>query len=168
MILRRAKFSSVFIVGKRFVLLLSFVILPLSVFAYAEIKRVSTRYYLTDQLTRIPEYFTGKEYTGNRIILRTNVVREGLYFAFPLDKKFHQFPASTKIILSVIHAGNPIARAFTFDLPVDRKGKKEILLGITGKDWPSAETKPIAWEIVVKNITGKLLAQKKSFLWDHE
>ena len=32
----------------------------------------------------------------------------------------------------------------------------------------SAETKPIAWEIAVKNITGKLLAQKKSFLWDHE
>ena len=100
--------------------------------------------------------------------MRTNKVRDGLYFSFPLDKKFHQFPGSTKIILSVIHSGNPKARAFTFELPVDRKGKKEILLGITGQDWPSAETKPLAWEIAVKNIAGKLLARKKSFLWDHD
>ena len=94
MILRRAKFSSVFIVGKRFVLLLSFVILPLSVFAYAEIKRVSTRYYLTDQLTRIPEYFTGKEYTGNRIFCRSNLEREGLYFSFPLNQELLQLPSA--------------------------------------------------------------------------
>lgn len=154
--------------GKRLVLLLIFVILPISVFAFTEIKKVSTRYYLADQLTRIPEYFTGKEYTGNRIILRTNVEREGFYFSFPLDKKFYKFPASTRVFLSVIHSGNPIAKAFTFELPVDRKGKKEILLGITGKDWPSSETNTLAWKIEVKNRAGKLLAHKKSFLWDHD
>ena len=156
------------IVGKQFVLLCTLVICFLSSFASKEIDKVSFQYFNSEQLTRLPEFFSGKEYTGNRIFCRSNLEREGLYFSFPLNQELLQLPSDSKITLSVIRSGQKEAEIFPFKLPDQRSGMKYLFLGLTGKDWPIKEAKPIAWQIEIKNLSDELLFRKKSFLWSHD
>lgn len=154
--------------GKQFVLLCTLAISFLSSFASKEIDKVSFQYFNSEQLTRLPEFFSGKEYTGNRIFCRSNSEREGLYFSFPLNQGLLKLPSDSKIILSVIRSGQKEAGIFSFKLPDQRSGVKYLFLGLTGKDWPSEEAKPIAWQIEIKNLSDELLFRKKSFLWSHD
>lgn len=156
------------IVGKQFVLLCTFALPFLSSFASKEIDKVSFQYFNSEQLTRLPEFFSGKEYTGNRIFCRSNSEREGLYFSFPLNQELLKLPSDTKITLSIIRSGQKEAEIFPFKLPEKRSGKKYLFLGLTGKDWPIEEAKPIAWQIEIKNLSDELLFRKKSFLWSHD
>lgn len=154
--------------SKHQVLLLFLFCFSFSIFGKNEISRVSLKFYNTDELTRIPEYFSGKEYTGNRIYCRSNEEKEGLYFSFSINKDLRFLPLKTNIILSIIRLGRTEIKQFNFPFPTIEKGKREIFLGLTGKDWTSEAPPPIAWQIEFKNPQGKLLARKKSFLWDHD
>ena len=158
------------IVGKQFVLLCSLAISCLFSFASKEINKVSFQYFNSEQLTRLPEFFSGKEYTGNRIFCRSNSEREGLYFSFPLNQELLKLPSDSKITLSVIRSGQKEAEMFSFKLPDhdQRSGMEYLFLGLTGKDWPIEEAKPIAWQIEIKNLSDELLFRKKSFLWSHD
>ena len=154
--------------GKQFVLLCTIALPFLFSFASKEIDKVSFRYFNSEQLTRLPEFFSGKEYTGNRIFCRSNSEREGLYFSFPLNQELLKLPSDTKITLSIIRSGQKEAEIFSFELPDQCSGKKYLFLGLTGKDWPIEEAKPIAWQIEIKNLSDELLFRKKSFLWSHD
>ena len=156
------------ILSKHFVLLCTFFLLFLSSFATKEIKKVSFQYFNSEQLTRLPEFLSGKEYTGNRIFCRSNSEREGLYFSFPLNQELLKIPSASKIILSVIRRGQKEAEIFSFKLPEQRSGKKYLFIGLTGKYWPFEDSKPIAWQIEIKNLSEELLFIKKSFLWSHD
>tara|TARA_B110000495_G_C22978780_1_gene575151 strand:- start:246 stop:713 length:468 start_codon:yes stop_codon:yes gene_type:complete len=155
-------------VSKLCVLLPCLLFSSFSAFAENEISRVSLQFYNSEQLTRIPEYFTGKEYVGNRIYCRSSEEKEGLYFSFTINKKFRDLPPKTNIFLSIIRFGGAELQQFKFTLPMIDNGKREILLGLTGKDWVRKENKPIAWQIEFKNSKDELLFFKKSFLWDHD
>lgn len=154
--------------SKQSVLLLCVSLLYTSVLFGKELTRVSLRYFNAQELTRIPEYFSGKEYSGGIVYCRTNQEREGLYFSFSLNQYFRKLLTEKDIILSVIRNGRTEIERFNFSLPVIEEGKREIFLGLTGKDWSSNKVKPIAWQIELKNSSEGLFLLKKSFLWSHD
>ncbi len=156
------------IAGKHCVLLISVILFCGTSLASTELKDVQFRYYTSEQLTRLPEYFTGKEFTGSRMFCRSSKDRTGLYFSFPLDKEFLTLPTDSIINLSIIRSSRKSIEEFIFKLPDERRGKKDLFLGLTGKDWPSDDARPIAWKIEILNSSKVLLFWKKSFLWDHD
>ena len=70
--------------------------------------------------------------------------------------------------LSIIRNGSTETEIFSFTLPDQIEGKKEVFVGITGKDWPKTEQRPSAWHMAVKDSKGSIIFWKKSFLWEHE
>ena len=142
----------------------------LSSFGLAEtrIRSVSETYWTSLDFVRIPEYFTGKEYQGNQVIVRTKNSRAGLYFVLELDEPLEKLPKNCEVFVEIVRSDGPEAKLYKLSLPAETKGRREVLLGITGDDWESPKIKPIAWRIEIKDGTGKVIASKQSFLWGHE
>ena len=137
----------------------------------AELKILSITESYWDQVEfkRVIEYFTGKEFSGRQLILRSNPEeRSGMYFEMSLSKKPYELPKDCVIILQMYRSGALDPKSFEFKIPEETREKSDLLLGVTGDDWPSRETKLIAWRMEVRTFDQKLLAQKQSFLWDHE
>ena len=61
-----------------------------------------------------------------------------------------------------------IQRLIHSKIPEDTEEKKDILIGLTGEDWPSKKTRLIAWKLELRSSDQRILAQKQSFLWEHE
>jgi hypothetical protein len=70
------------IVSKLFVLLFGFLSFSNFGISKTELPRLSIRYFQSSELTRIPEYFSGEEFTGKKIFCRSTEAREGIYFSF--------------------------------------------------------------------------------------
>ena len=146
------------------------VLLSISSFGLSEtrIRSVSEAYWTTRDFSRIPEYFTGKEYRGNQVIARTQDDREGLYFVLELNQALATLPKSCEVFIEVVRSDEPEAKIYRLSIPEETKGRREVLLGITGDDWDSPKIKPLAWRIEIKDASGKVMASKQSFLWGHE
>ena len=134
----------------------------------SKLRKVYYRFLTNEQLTRVPEFFTGREFTGRQLFYRTSNKKEGLYFFIPLNAQVDEIPDQVKVILSVIRSGEKKVEDFEFQISEISKTKKELLLGITGDDWNSKNVKPIAWKLVFEDLNNKMIFYKKSFLWDHE
>ena len=52
---------------------------------------IRVQHYPENAFLRIQEFFSGNEYSGDKLIIRTNSDREGLYFSIPLGKKIPLF-----------------------------------------------------------------------------
>lgn len=136
--------------------------------AESRIRSVSETYWTSRDFARIPEYFTGKEYQGNQVIVRTQKARGGLYFVLELNEALDKLPKNCEVFVEVIRSDGPEAKLYKLLLPVETKGRREVLLGITGDDWESPKIKPVAWRLEIKDASGKIIASKQSFLWGHE
>ena len=152
------------IAGKHSVLLAYFLFFGFSLSGSLELSNVSIRFYQSEELTRIPEYFSGKEFTGSRIFSRTRDDKEGLYFSFPINPKITNASVHLKAYISVIRSGRTEPVEYEFAIPEDRRGKKEMFLGITGQDWPLQKYKVLAWRIELKNGRNELLFHKNKEL----
>ena len=138
---------------------------------HAEVKihSVTERYWDQVEFKRVIEYFTGKEFSGRQLILRSNPAkRSGMYFELSFSEKPNALTKDSVIVLQMYRSGALDPKIYEFKIPEDLHEKRNILLGVTGDDWPSRETKLIAWRMEVRTVDQKLLAQKQSFLWDHE
>jgi hypothetical protein len=131
-----------------------------------EIKEIKPRLIEDEDFKRISEYMTGKEYTGDRLILRSDKeARTGYYFTLVFDEKVRRLPAGTQIIGEFHTAKSLDAQAHTFTVPSKRPKTKEIMVGLTGKDWPEGSVTPAAWRFTIKDANGKVLATEQSYLW---
>lgn len=113
---------------------------------------------------RISEYFDGRENDGGRIVVRTDPkVRSGLYYLVRV-KNAGTAIVGARFVLEIIAPGNPLPRTYSFpaDLP---PGGKVCELGLTGADWPSKKSHPLAWLLTLADARGHTLAQAQSFLW---
>ena len=140
-------------------------------FLHAELKilSVTERYWDQTEFKRVIEYFTGKEFSGRQLILRSNPEkRSGMYFELSFSEKPEELPKDSVIVLQIYRSGALYPKLFEFKIPDETRKKRDILLGVTGDDWPSRKTKLIAWRMEVRTVDQKLLAQKQSFLWDNE
>lgn len=131
-----------------------------------EIQEVKPRYIEAEPLTRISDYFSAQENKGNRIFLRsTPEARSGYYFVLILDKQVRRLPLGTTVT-GEFYTPNQIApQTFAFTLPNRRPKTKEIFVGLTGDDWPDADSIPAAWRFTIKDPNGEILGQSQSFLW---
>ena len=139
---------------------------PKSALTSVEIREIKPRYIEADQLTRINEYFTGQENTGNRVFLRSSPeAKNGYYFTLILDEKIRRLPKGTTIIGEFYTPDDVDLQRYEFTLPNRRPKTKEIFVGLTGDDWPGAEAIPAAWRFTIKGPNGNTLGESQSFLW---
>ena len=138
-----------------------------SLYPETKITSISEVYRTENDFVRIPEYFTGKEYFGKQVVIRTGKGRAGLYFVLELNHPLFNLPEKSSALVRVIRSDHPEAKLYKFELPRKKISGSEILLGITGTDWNSSEIKPVAWRIELQDKNGKLRAAKHSFLWGH-
>ena len=139
-----------------------------SLFPETKITSVNEAYWTANDFLRVPEYFTGKEYFGKQVVVRTDKGRAGLYFVLELNQPLARLPENSSVLIRVIRSDHPEAKQYKLEVPRESTERSEILLGITGNDWNSPEIKPVAWRIELQDKNGKLLAAKQSFLWGHE
>jgi len=138
-----------------------------SLYSETKISSISEVYWTENDFLRIPEYFTGKEFFGKEVVVRTNKGRAGLYFVLELNHSLARPPENSSVLIRVIRSDHPEAKRYELELPRKTTERREILLGITGGDWNSPKIKPVAWRIELQDKNGKLLAAKQSFLWGH-
>lgn len=131
-----------------------------------EIEEIKPRYIGTEQFKRISEYMTGKEYVGDRVILRTQPKhRAGYYFTLVLDKNVRRLPKGTVVVGEFYTPMSVEKQTHEFTLPSKRASTEEIFVGLTGKDWPQKGGVPAAWRFTIKDPNGAMLGQKQSYLW---
>jgi hypothetical protein len=126
--------------------------------------RVWPRWYETDQVERISEFFTGREAMGERTIVHSRPdSRTGFYFVVRV-KNPGQLVAGTRFVVRMILPTSPDPKVFT--LPADvPAGGKVYQLGLTGSDWPGKRIYPVAWKLDLVGADGQVLASQESFLW---
>jgi hypothetical protein len=141
--------------------------LSASLFSETRITSVSEVYWTANDFLRVPEYFTGREYFGKQVVVRTDKARSGLYFVLELNQPLAKLPENSSVLIRVIRSDHPEAKLYKLEVPRETTERSEVLLGITGNDWNSPEIKPVAWRIELQDKAGKLIASKQSFLWGH-
>ena len=119
---------------------------------------------------RISEYFSGKENTSGQIILRSQEnQRTGLYFHILFQNIGTVMPVQNhKLILKILDSESIDFKTHSFDLSPEVLQKGRILLGLSGEDWTSPQTTPIAWQIEIQSKNGEILADTQSYLWSHK
>lgn len=131
------------------------------------ISHIDHRYIPAQDFVRISEYFTGKENSSGRLILRTDPAdRAGYYFIISLA--WHPgvtLPAGTQADVDYIRGDDPRPRHAHFVFTGNTGTFTEILLGLTGPDWTDKNLKLTAYKVTLKDADGKLLADRQSFLW---
>ncbi|CAM2925918.1 hypothetical protein [Rariglobus hedericola] len=128
-----------------------------------EVVRLLPEYMPAASFMRVSEYFNGKENTRGATILRTQPAsREGFYFN--LRTKSDTAIEVAWIELQIITPVSPEARTESFAISLPR-GSHLTRFGLTGKDWPSPQARPVAWKIRLLSADGAELATQQSFLW---
>jgi hypothetical protein len=143
--------------------ILLLMIVPLSL-SGVTIKTAYTRYYEDGEIRPIRQYFGGTlKLQGFRTVIASDPsTPEGQYFIAKLDdgKKGQ----ANKVRMTLYSSDSKNATVHNWDLGGESLSGW-LYLGLTGKDWPSDEVKPLAWRIEILN-GETLLAEWKSFLWE--
>lgn len=129
--------------------------------------QVGTSFREAQEFLRIPEFFTQQEYTGKRLILRSDKNRSGLYFEFFNTKEIGDSTPSSAFILQVIDSSQLKPKKFVFDIPNNIKEKTEVILGLTGPEWNTEETRLIAWKLSLVEPEQDPITLSQSALWEH-
>jgi hypothetical protein len=133
--------------------------------ADVEFLRVWPGWRDADAFDRISEYFGGRENTGRQTVLRTHPdARSGYYFLVRV-KSASAVP-DLKFALSVIRPDTPAPKTYEFKAVVPAK-ETVFQLGLTGPDWPAGDqANPVAWKLALVGPDGRVLTERKSFLWE--
>jgi len=133
-----------------------------------EFRHVAHRYFEAKSFKRISEYFTGRENPGNRLLCRSRPAeRAGLYFILSLDEHSRKLPQGAQFVVEFIRPDDPETKTIRVLVPENRPRGKEIYLGLTGDDWPDKTARLVAWRLRLVDASGEVLAERKSFLWEH-
>jgi len=119
---------------------------------------------------RISEYFSGKENTSGQIILRSQENhRTGLYFHVLFRDGGTVMPVQNhQLIFKILDSESIDFKTHSFDVSPEILQNGRILLGLSGEDWTSPQTIPIAWHLELQSKNGKILADTQSYLWSHK
>lgn len=131
------------------------------------VKKIHTQFLTEYDFLRIPEIFTGKEFTGSRVIVRSSNVRRGLYFSIPLGKKSSAIRKGKRVELQLVDTTSLFSRNFSFSLPELSYSQKDLFIGITGADWNQAAMKLVAWKVEIFDSSKEPLFSSQSALWGH-
>lgn len=129
------------------------------------IKDAYPRYIDEEQLLTLSEYLTGSEGRSGSRVLHSQEERTGEYFVIRLDRSVKALPDSSTAVVEVVTSLSKEPVTYTFPLDGVRGGSRELMLGVTGSDWPGKDAKPVAWKITLRN-GDFTLSEWKSFLWE--
>ena len=132
----------------------------------AHIDKVRIRSIEGHRFVRLSEYFTGKENTGNRMIVRSQPdERTGLYFILRLDRPVCDIHDASKVRMSILLP--LLAEPIVYEMPFagEKKRTRTVMVGLTGSDWQMGNITPVGWHVGVEDDAGNILAEHSSFLW---
>jgi hypothetical protein len=115
--------------------------------AETEFLRVWPGWRQAEAFDRIGEYFGGREDHGRQVVLRTRATERAGYYFLTRIKSAAAVPEA-RFELHVIRPHAPEPVLYTFVAP----GGEAV--------------HPVAWKISVRDGTGRVLAEHKSFLWE--
>lgn len=126
--------------------------------------RIWPSYRTADSFTTVGELLGGGERASGRIVRRTQPgSREGFYFLTRLTLSTPLLGAEVRLELVLPASASVVTHRFPLDLPA---GEPVLHLGVTGSDWPGAESRPVAWRLSVRaRDNGPVLVQSQSALW---
>lgn len=126
--------------------------------------RVFTGWRDASSFKRISEYFTGREDTGDEVVLRTQPdERAGYYFLVRTANVGGERDARFELDVILPNAPEPRRHVFPARLPT---GGALFRLGLTGADWPDRTVDAVAWRLELRGEDGTLLASARSYLWE--
>ena len=129
---------------------------------------IRARHYSEHAFSRIPEFFRGKEYSGDQLIVRSSSTREGLYFTIPLGKKNCSLRNAKSVELQIIDSTNPQPRVLDYSIFEVLPQKKILLVGVTGQDWNQSTMDLVAWKVIIFGAAQKQIFSSQSTLWAHQ
>lgn len=132
-----------------------------------KISYVLNRYISAPETRTIYEVFTGEEMTYGKLVMRSQPdSRAGMYFFVMFGYEPDDITLACTFELSVDSTADTKVRTYKFTVPETHSVTREIVLGVTGSDWASPKARVNAWKLVLKSPSGKVLAQKQSWLWE--
>jgi hypothetical protein len=133
--------------------------------AEVELTRVWPGWREAQSFERIREFFSGKEYSGKQIVVRSHPEERGGFYFLTRVKNSGASVPDAKFSLQVIAASDPVPKTFSF--PATLPGGTSVFnLGLTGPDWTDRKTPPVAWKLELLRGDGQVIASEKSFLWE--
>jgi hypothetical protein len=137
-----------------------------SLSAQVKISLRNKAYFTVPDFKRIPEFFTGREFSGWKVYCRTNPAdREGFYFVVKVTGGVPPLSAGCHWLLEWITPLDPTAQQKKVLLSEQKISGKEVFIGLTGSDWPDPSVQPIAWSLSLVDSEERILGQSQSFLW---
>jgi len=134
--------------------------------AQVKISLRNKAYFSVRDFKRIPEFFTGKEFSGWEVYCRTNPSnREGFYFVVKVSGDIPQLNVGSHWLIEWITPLDPVAQQNKIPISDLKISGKEVFIGLTGSDWPDPSVQPIAWSISLVDSEERILGHSQSFLW---
>ena len=149
----------------RITLALALFILPWIHLSGITIKTAYTRYYEDGDIRPIGQYFGGSlKWQGFRTVIASDpATPAGQYFIAKINNSDSVQPTKARMTLYLSNSKN--SSTYTWNL-TGESVKGWLYLGLTGKDWPSEQVKPLAWKIELLGADDSLMVEWKSFLWE--
>lgn len=147
-------------------LFLWFWLLAIPAHANFRIELRNKGYFKTADFKRIPEFFTGREYSGSKVYCRSDPLsREGFYFIVKVSASRDELSNNAHWKLDWISPKN--LESQSIDIPIDNPDifGKEVFIGLTGEDWTDSSVRPLAWRLSLLNSEKGIIAESQSFLW---
>ena len=121
----------------------------------------------TEEFSRIPELFTGVEYSGSRLYIRSDPSnRTGFYFVVKVVGQGNSsLSEQSHWSIDWISSSSPEVRSVKLPLAEKNIFGKEVFIGLTGEDWPDRSIKLLAWRLRLMENDLKPLSEMQSFLW---
>lgn len=134
--------------------------------AQVKISLRNKAYFSVRDFKRIPEFFTGKEFSGWKVYCRTNPSnREGFYFVVKVSGDIRQLNVGSHWLIEWITPLDPVAQQNKIPISDLKISGKEVFIGLTGSDWPDPSVQPIAWSLSLVDSEERILGHSQSFLW---
>ncbi len=142
------------------------IILSSALSAEVGLKIQNCLYIEESAFKRIPEYFTGREFTGRNIYCRSNLRdRSGYYFVLKVINPSSEINADCYWVVDWVPPLDPNPKTKKIPLAEEDIRGREVFIGLTGEDWKGPLLKPLAWRISLVSKKGVALCQQQSFLW---
>ena len=127
--------------------------------------KTSLTYKEHSDFVRLPEFFNGRENTGQRLIVRSQSdSRSGLYFSLSLNVL--EIPERATVHLDIVRNSSPEPHSFKDGLTSVFINGSRASCWFDWKDWSGPEERPVAWHLQLLDGDGEIFASEKSFLWE--